>query len=623
MVELTPKDYDLDTGEFIWSSHRGPLVLFGVLSSIWVLAWLVIVHKYKIMKLDKIVSLIEELGSLKTACMREGRYPDEIQDSERQFISKRLGQKVSPYMDESRKQELREYERSITLHPKPFLSRSDKIALSRFFSPKSISFNWVKKATYLIYWIGTVTFVISIALISISLILDLISDWSSTISSQRIFPAIIGIVYLPTFFLLFFFIRKWKKGYKQSLKEQMNLLTDICENADNIEEIERRLTQFILTDISIADGLRNKEGNIPFPYLMFKRTNTSWNFDMLSIPLSRYDYMYFLYFIFILPLFLILFNLFVEFNEQISTPLAIFLNTIILISYFIGFYFFFFLAVLVMRFLIFLLLTSFFNLDTMSFSTKREGRVPEAYERTKRQKQLLYTSAGLIFLGLAISITLFVLTSSPTIFILILFPSICPFMLFFFFPTAAERLRLEPKAEKKSDIRYISRHQMYTKGFFAQYLWEVILAFILFVSLFLFIVQRAFLLFSGDIITSDPLFFAFSFMFNVSFIVAFVVSFLMSGFFVYYFTIELFKTPINTALSTILEEKEIKMMTSLSDSAIIEDKDKERLEFRFSILDAGKNFVEKYKRGRQWERLRAIVTSIFSYVVSLVLDYSI
>ena len=616
MAELIPQDYDLDTGEFIWSPHRGPLVLFGTLSSIWALVWLVVAHKYKEIKLNEIVSLIEELGFLKTTCMKEGRSLDEIRDSERLLIYRRLGQQVSSYMNESEKQKFLEYDLNVIPPSMPSLSLIDNIAYSKLFTLKFISFKRVKELTYSIYWIGFAILAIFIVLLSVSVILDFTTDWSSTINSQNFFQAITGIVYLPTFFLLFFFIRKWKKGYQQSLKEQMNLLTDTCENAENIEKIEKRLTQFILADTGVVNGLRNKEGNILFPYLMFKRTNASWNFNMLSISISKYDYMYFLFFLFTLPLLLLFFNFFAELNELVSTPLAIFLNIVLLTFYFVISYIIFFIGVVGIRFLLFSLLRVLFVLDGMRFTTRREGSVPERYKMTKRTKWLFHTSIVLLIIGIVISGALYSYTGSFFIFLLFIVPFLLPYMLFFFIPIFIKSLKPETETVKTSEIRYISPHQMYTKGFFAQYVWEVTMAFIVFICFLLFIFLILFSFFTGGLIITEILW-----LLSLFASVSLLVSFFMSGFFVYYFSIELFKNPINTVLSTILEEKEIKMMTSLSDSTIFEEINKEELEFRFSVLDAGMKFVEKYKRGRQWERFNVIVGFLFTTTISFIIDY--
>ena len=611
MAELTPKDYDLDTGEFIWSPHRGPLVLFGTLSSIWVLAWLVIVHKYKEMKLNKIVSLIQELGFLKSKCMKEGRYLDEIRDSERQFIYKRIGQQVFPYMDESRQKEFLEYDLNVPLPPMPSLSFSDKIFLSRIFTLRFISFNRLKQLTYSIYVVGIVISFIAIVVLSLSLIPDLISDQSSVTENDNLSTAIVGLVYSPTLFLFLIFVWKWKRGYKQSLNKQMNLLTKICENAENIGEIEKRLAQFILTDNATVNGLRNQKGNIIHPYLMFKKTNASWNFDMLTMSISRYDYVYFLYSLSALPLLVLILNFFFGSDEQTSALLTVFVNIVFFLSNFLSLLLVSFTTAFLFRYLFFANFRILVDADSKRVAIRREGRVPERYQRSLRKKLLIYSSITLMLIGTVISLVLFAYTRSYPIPFVIFILCFLPYLFISAIPLFAKSVKAE--TEKTADIRYVGLDQMFIKGFFAQYVWDIALACIVFTFLLVITLTLGLSFYFNGLIFATILW-------NVS-LFAFAVSFIMLGFFIYYFFIQLIKNPINPSLSTILEEKEIMVMTSLSDPAILGEKNKERQDFRLSVLDVGNKFVEKYTRGRLWERLRAIATFLFSPIGSLILDY--
>ena len=611
MADLVPLDYDIDTGEFIWDSNRGPLVLFGTLSSIWALAWFVLVHKYEKMKLNEIVSLIQQLGFLKTKCMKEGRYLEETRDSERQFIYKRIGQQVYPYMDESRQKEFLEYDLDVPLPPMPSVSFIDKIALSKIFTSRFISFSRLKQLTYSVYLIGIVISLISVIILSLSLIPDFISDQSSVRDNQNFSITIIGLVYSPTLFLFLFFVWKWKRGYKQSLKKQMNLLADTCENAKTIEEIEKRLTKFILPDNATVSGLKNERGDILFPYLMFKKTNASWNFDMLSMSVTKYDYVYFLFSISALPILVILYIFLVALNGEISLSLTIFLNLAIFLLSFILLFLGSFIGTVGLRYLFFTYLRSTFELDSKRFAIRREGRLPEAYKKPLKEKFLTNSSIALGVVGLVISGVIFLYTRSFPIFLAIVILFFLPYMFISFLPYFAKSVK--PETEETSEIRYVSSDQMFIRGFFAQYVWDVTLAVIVFFTIAIFIFNTAVLFYSESL--------TFAYIVRNMSLFAFLVSFVMLEFFVYYFSIQLIKDPIKPSLSAILEGKERRMMTSLSDPAISGELNKEKKEFKFSVLAAGKKFVEKDKRGRQWERFRAVAGSIFTYTVSLIIDF--
>ena len=610
MDELTPKEYDPDTGEFIWSPHRGPLVLFGTLSSIWALVWLVVAHKYKEIELNEIVDLIKELGFLKTTSMKEGRSLDEIRDSERKFIYKRIGQKVFPYMDESRQKEFLEYDPNAPLPTMPSLSFRTKIEMSRLFTLRFISLNRVKNVTYSIYGISIGISVISFLILFILTLLDIISDWSFVMDYQNFSQVITTLVYLLTFFLFFVFLYRWKKGYEQSLKDQIKLLTDICENTKHIEEIEKRLTQFILADIGTVNGLRNKEGNILFPYLMFKRTNVSWNFNMLTLSISKYDYVYFLFFMFtIIPILFNILGILGESNEQATSAIiTVFYIALVIISFILS-YAIFLIGAVLMRYLLFLVLGYFFELDSKRFAIQREGSVPEIYQELRRNWAIVrYSLVVLAGISLVVMFLLYFYTSS----VLISFAIPIPFILLLVFFNYLIKFTksFKAKTETMSDIRYVDPHQMMIRGFFAQYVWDVILAIMVFMCLPVVILLTIAPVLSGGLMFTYGLFFGFFWFYTL------FVSLIMFGFFIYYLFIQLFKDPISSSFSATLEKEGIKMMTSLSDPAIFE-RNKEELVFRLSVLDAGKNFAEKYKQSGQREQFKVIVGSVFTIAVSL------
>ena len=643
MADLVPLDYNTDTGEFIWDSHGGPLVLFGNISSVWALAWLVIVYKYKRLSSDDIVKLIQELGSVKNTYMREGRSVNEMRDSERELLHKRLGNLVIDYMDESKRKDVLKFNRRVSSHIMPSLSLTNRIFMSGPANFRFVSFNNVRRLAYSIYVITiAISFMVTLYLVILTLLYVLLNrPITENISSLS--EVIQYIVYFPTFLLFFLFLYRWKRKYQHSLKEQMDHFVDICEDIEDVEKTMKKLTPFLLTGSGVINGFSNYDGPVLFPYLMFKKINISWNFDALSISVSRYDYVYFLIFISASISFSV--SIFYGVNEsygQFPVLLIVLLSILAFPLFVIILYGITTLcALFLFKPLILFGIRKTYQVDSIRLATKKAGGLLER-DKTGRWGTLSTFSIVLSLIFLLFSLFLFVFlrfrNHSIVFSIVVSSPFFVIFLLLYCVTMIVRYIRMKngrtSKArydksgkiikgintfEKSLGVRIFKPEQMITKGFLAQYVWDLILIYVVFISVIAIVFTTVFpvLMEAPD---SEISILASPFIQFPS-LSAFIISFILFGFFGYYLVYDyLYRDRIDPSLSTILEKKRSSMINSLSDPTISEKINDERFAFRSLILDAGMKFVGKRKRNKQWRSIIAFVGSLLSFIISTLLS---
>ena len=311
--------FNVSTGNFVWHANKGYMVLFGAISSIHSLIFLILLHRIDSERCHKV---IDQLIRLKLSSIFLGRTVNEMKYRELWKL-KDIGedildekQEISPASD---KDALKILKATVLLLKKEGDKYpSDEKIITEGKLTSAISFFWRP----LIYLSAFIIFLLILVLVSLNIwgiIFYLLS--AQNITLELLFNNIQMIqarIRLPLISLFsFVYLLFWNKRTKSSIREQMTLLTKICENTQEVEGIRGRIEQIIRKDRVGSLNLFLSKKELFFPYLTFEETNVTWNHDSFQIPISNYDHIYFVSVLLLLVPYNVLFRL-LNFNVTID-----------------------------------------------------------------------------------------------------------------------------------------------------------------------------------------------------------------------------------------------------------------------------------------------------------------
>ena len=275
-IDGTPSDYDIETGHFIWNESQGPLVLFGILSSVHSLACIILAYKNKKLNFREVISLLHDLNSLKLSNMAKFMLPNVIKKMEREKIFEKIKCEKCP-----------EYETKSIPCKKMQSVQGIKSRIASYIAKNLMRFTKTPRK---------VLFIIPIALFVVIPLPSIIFYFVYVSFDPR---TVVGFIIIFTFpIILLLYLIKLRERNQIPLKIQFGALTKICEGNLDVKEIKDRLSDFIFAEsevvshpISFSLSSTDSQNMSPFPYLRYKQTGNNLDSDSFSLPFVLSDYL--------------------------------------------------------------------------------------------------------------------------------------------------------------------------------------------------------------------------------------------------------------------------------------------------------------------------------------------
>ena len=280
-VNLLTPEFDEKTSSFTWT--RGPMVLFGIITSTKVLTCLVVLYRSMIIREDQMTNWITNLAAKKIN--------NSLQDS---------GERLSNVEEEEMKETLNRLEYS--LHQKEHVIQVD--ALIKYINlKKSIrgqnNEQGLPSSYYLLYIVVAVslaTYIIFTLISFFFFVLDFFQLLSLSNTDDISYlinfsPYLMVCTIIALSFLSLMYVYFWNRSYKQQIKKQMDMFVSVCRHVKigvDVKEIEDEIKKFVkLVDL---DSDLNKDEDYtkqtPESYLMFRKTGLVWKRQLSFPPLS-------------------------------------------------------------------------------------------------------------------------------------------------------------------------------------------------------------------------------------------------------------------------------------------------------------------------------------------------
>ena len=280
-VNLLTPEFDEKTSSFTWT--RGPMVLFGIITSTKVLTCLVVLYRSMIIREDQMTNWITNLAAKK------------INNS---FLDS--GKRLSNVEKEEMKETLKRLKYS--LDQKKHVIQVD--ALIKYINlKKSIRGQNNEKelppSFYLFYIVVAVSLVAYIIFTLISFfffVLDFFQLLSPSNTEDISYlinfsPYLMVCTVIVLSFLSLMYVYFWNRSYKQQIKKQMDMFVSVCRHVKigvDVKEIEdeiKKFVKFVDLDSDLNKG-EDYTKQTPESYLMFRKTGLVWKRQLSFPPLT-------------------------------------------------------------------------------------------------------------------------------------------------------------------------------------------------------------------------------------------------------------------------------------------------------------------------------------------------